>query len=104
MPPMAMLPTDIATHFGENLVRCRKRADLSQEELAIRASLHRTEISMLERGARVARIDTLAKLAGALAIPPGDLMIGIDWAPGGTRTGEFKLAASPTSATTQPVD
>jgi transcriptional regulator with XRE-family HTH domain len=102
---MAMLPTDIAAHFGENLVRCRKRAGMSQEELAVRASLHRTEISMLERGARVARIDTLVKLAGALSIPPGDLMVGMDWTPGGTRTGEFRLAQStPAAATTQPVD
>ncbi len=93
---------NIAAHFGENLARCRKRADMSQEELAIRASLHRTEISMLERGARVARIDTLVKLAGALSIPPGDLIVGIDWAPGGTRVGEFRPAS--TDAATQPVD
>lgn len=83
---------DIAAHFGENLARCRKRADMSQEELAIRASLHRTEIGMLERGVRVARIDTLVKLAGALSIPPGELIEGIDWAPGGTRIGQFKPA------------
>jgi transcriptional regulator with XRE-family HTH domain len=36
---------DIAAHFGDNLIRCRKHADLSQDELAIRASLHRTEVS-----------------------------------------------------------
>ena len=89
MPPM-----DIAAHFGENLIRCRKRADMSQEELAIRASLHRTEISMLERGVRVARVDTLVKLAGALCIPASELIEGIDWAPGGTMTGEFKFASA----------
>lgn len=100
---MAPPPMGIAAHFGENLARCRKRADMSQEELAIRASLHRTEISMLERGARVARIDTLVKLAGALSIAPGDLMIGIDWAPGGTRTGEFRLAEAIPAVTTEPV-
>lgn len=40
---------DIAARFGDNLARCRKRADLSQEELSVRASLHRTEVSQLER-------------------------------------------------------
>lgn len=41
---------DFAARFGDNLARCRKRADLSQDELALVASLHRTEISNLERG------------------------------------------------------
>lgn len=85
---------DIAARFGENLIRCRKRADMSQEELAIRASLHRTEIGMLERGIRVARIDTLVKLAGALSIPASELIDGIDWAPGGTRTGQFTFTVA----------
>jgi transcriptional regulator with XRE-family HTH domain len=87
MPPM-----DIAAVFGENLARCRKRADMSQEELGIRASLHRTEVSQLERGLRVARIDTLVKLAGALGVAPGELIEGIDWSPGSTTTGQFMPA------------
>ena len=57
---------DIAARFGDNLVRCRKLADLSQDELSVRASVHRTEISQLERGLRITRIDTLVKLAAAL--------------------------------------
>jgi transcriptional regulator with XRE-family HTH domain len=87
MPPM-----DIAAVFGENLARCRKRAEMSQEELGVRASLHRTEVSQLERGLRVARIDTLVKLAGALGVSPAELIEGIDWSPGSTTTGRFMLA------------
>ncbi|HEX5713745.1 MAG TPA: helix-turn-helix transcriptional regulator [Solirubrobacterales bacterium] len=83
---------DIAARFAENLVRCRKRADMSQEELGMRASLHRTEISQLERGLRVARIDTLMKLSGALAIAPSELLDGIEWAPGHTTYGQFTVA------------
>lgn len=82
---------DIASRFGENLTRCRKRADLSQEELAIRASLHRTEIGHLERGMRLARIDTLVKLAGALSITPADLLEGMSWTPGITTSGQFAV-------------
>ncbi len=41
---------DIAALFGDNLACHRKRADLSQEELSHLASLHRTEVSQLERG------------------------------------------------------
>jgi transcriptional regulator with XRE-family HTH domain len=57
-----------AAQFGKNLAYQRKRADLSQEELSVRASLHRTEISHLERGLRVARVDTLVKLVASLEI------------------------------------
>lgn len=81
---------DIAARFGENLSRARKRADLSQEELSVRASLHRTEISQLERGLRVARVDTLIKLIGSLEVSADELLVGMDWEPGGTRIGKFK--------------
>lgn len=80
---------DIAARFGDNLARCRKRADLSQEELSVLASVHRTEISQLERGLRVPRIDTLVKLAASIDVPAEDLLEGMDWEPGGTRLGQF---------------
>jgi transcriptional regulator with XRE-family HTH domain len=83
-------PVDIAARFGDNLVRCRKQADLSQDELSVRASVHRTEISQLERGLRIARIDTLIKLAGSLEISADELLAGMGWDPGGTRIGKFR--------------
>ncbi|HXS45926.1 MAG TPA: helix-turn-helix transcriptional regulator [Solirubrobacterales bacterium] len=84
---------DVAARFGENLIRCRKRANLSQEELGFLASLHRTEIGLLERGTRTPRIDTLVKLAGALAIAPSELIEGIEWTPGSSTSGSFAVAA-----------
>ena len=81
---------NIAARFGGNLARCRKHAGLSQDELSVRASLHRTEISQLERGLRLARVDTLIKLIGALEVPADELLAGIGWDPGGTRIGRFK--------------
>jgi transcriptional regulator with XRE-family HTH domain len=89
---------DVATKFGRNLAQCRKRAKLSQEELAVRASLHRTAVGQLERGERVARVDTLIKLAGSLGIPPGELLDGMGWTPGGTTIGRF----SPLDAGSRP--
>lgn len=80
----------VAAQFGKNLTLLRRRADLSQEELSFRASLHRTEIGLLERGVRTPRIDTLAKLAGALGVAPADLLAGIEWQPGDMRVGRFK--------------
>jgi transcriptional regulator with XRE-family HTH domain len=82
--------SEVARQFGENLSRQRKLADLSQEETAIRAGVHRTEVSQLERGLRLARVDTVAKLAAALEVDPGDLFEGIKWEPGDIRYGQFK--------------
>src|SRR6202789_1085409 len=89
----------VALRFGENLRRCRRIAGLSQEELGERASLHRTEIGMLEKGQRVARIDTLVQLAGAMAIPPEDLVAGIAWTPGEAKDGDFSFGTPRRSGT-----
>ena len=80
---------DIAARFGDNLVSCRRLADMSQDELSIRASVHRTEISQLERGLRIPRIDTLAKLCASLEVEPHELMAGIIWRPADVRHGCF---------------
>ncbi|HEX7244069.1 MAG TPA: helix-turn-helix transcriptional regulator [Solirubrobacterales bacterium] len=82
--------SDVASRFGRNLVAARKRAGISQEELSFRAALHRTEIGLLERAERVPRIDTLAKLAGALGVRPEDLLAGIRWHPGDYSPGGFE--------------
>jgi transcriptional regulator with XRE-family HTH domain len=83
---------NVAAQFGENLAHCRRLADLSQEELSVMASLHRTEISQLERGLRVARIDTLLKLVASLEVSVDELLVGINWQPGSVRQGGFKPA------------
>jgi len=85
---------DIAARFGDNLKRVRREAVLSQDELSVRASVHRTEISQLERGLRVARIDTLIKLAASLEAAPAELLKGITWEPGDIRTGMFRTTSS----------
>ena len=69
----------VAARFAANLVKERKRAGLSQEDVSWRADVHRTEISQLERGLRVPRIDTLLKLAGALEVEPAALLDGMAW-------------------------
>ncbi|HEY2055360.1 MAG TPA: helix-turn-helix transcriptional regulator [Solirubrobacterales bacterium] len=79
----------VAERFGRNLRRVRRREGLSQEELAVRASLHRTEIGKLEKGERVPRIDTLIQMAGAMAVPPGELLDGIYWVPAFEPVGSF---------------
>jgi len=79
----------VAAQFGANLARARKRAGLSQEEVAVRASIHRTAVGMIERGERIAKADTVAKLAGALGVNPGEFFAGVVWEPGDVRPGWF---------------
>lgn len=78
-----------ADRFAKNLRRFRRRSGMSQEKVGLRAELHRTEIGLLERGARVPRIDTLVKVAAALDIDPADLLEGIVWEPGEITVGQF---------------
>lgn len=78
---MGLPSHDLANHFGANLARIRKSADLSQEQLSAVAGLHRTEVGLLERGMRLPRMDTIAKPAGA-----------IDWRPAPWAVGAFELS------------
>lgn len=68
----------IREQLGVNLRTQRGRAGLSQERLGELCDLDRTEISLLERGLRFPRLDTLVKLARALQLDsPGELLDGI---------------------------
>lgn len=79
----------VAARFGKNLANERRAAGVSQEELGYRASLHRTEIGLLERGERTPRIDTVVKVAGGLDVSVEALVSGIDWQPGSMQPGQF---------------
>jgi transcriptional regulator with XRE-family HTH domain len=70
---------DKRDRFATNLRRARKAAGVSQEELAERCEIHRTEVSLLERGGREPRLGTLVKLATALDTTPEALCDGIGW-------------------------
>jgi transcriptional regulator with XRE-family HTH domain len=77
--------------FGGNLARARDKLGLSQEELGLRAGLHRTAVSQLERGERVARTDTLVRLCGSLGVGPEALLAGLCWRPTRIQEGELEI-------------
>jgi transcriptional regulator with XRE-family HTH domain len=54
--------------FGENVRLLRAHVHVSQEELASRADVHRTQISMFESGQRMPLLATAVKLAAALEV------------------------------------
>jgi transcriptional regulator with XRE-family HTH domain len=63
--------------FGRNLFMARRRAWMSQQQLATRAGLHRTEIGLLEKGKREPRLTTLINLLDALGADPRELLKGL---------------------------
>ena len=60
--------------FAANLRLQRRQAGMSQETLGFRAGLHRTEISLLERGGRDPRLSTIVRIARALGVSPATLL------------------------------
>lgn len=62
--------------FGVRLRHLRDRCGYSQEELAERAGVERSFLSSAETGRRNVTLLTLYKLAEALEVDPGELIIG----------------------------
>ncbi len=75
------MPDVLAVRFAANLRRAREEADLTQEDLAFRAAIHRTQVSLLEGGRRLPRFETLIRLAGGLGVATSALTEGIVWEP-----------------------
>ncbi len=59
--------------FGKRLRQLRLAKDLSQEDLAFRAGLHRTYVSSVERGERNVSLINIYKLAEALEVSVTEL-------------------------------
>lgn len=64
----------LATRVGRVIRRYRETSGMSQEALAEGAGLHRTYISLVERGHRNISVDALSQIAEALGIYASKLM------------------------------
>jgi transcriptional regulator with XRE-family HTH domain len=77
----------VAVELGRRVRRRRHFLDLSQETLALRAGVHRTQVSLWENGERMPLTSTLVRLAGALEASPDQLLAGARWEPPDLRSG-----------------
>lgn len=73
---MATRPSPLL-QFGTNARRARLAAGLTQEQLAAKAGLDRTYISLVERGKRNPSLLNLLRLARAASIDPALLVKGL---------------------------
>lgn len=65
---------NILNVFGENVRKYRRLLDISQEELANKADLHRTYIGMIERAEKNITLVNIEKIAKALEVKIEDLV------------------------------
>lgn len=65
---------EMVKRIGREVRRLRDEKDLSQTQLAARAGTSQSAISVLEKGKRSPRIDTLVRICDALGTEPSMLM------------------------------
>lgn len=88
---------ELRERFGRNLRECRRRAGISQYELALRAEVSLPAISLFELGRSLPRTDTFLRLAGTLGVSPSELVAGVQWMLAETviTPGEFEVPEDP---------
>ena len=69
---------DMRRLVGTNFGRLRRKAGLTQEEVAVRSGFSQQYISGLEQGRRNPTVVTLFELSHALGATPTDLLRPID--------------------------
>ena len=87
------MAADLGQRFGANLRRARRGADLSQVGLAQLVGLNRVDVSAIERGQRLPRLDTILKLSAGVEASPCVLLAGLRWRPGHYVEGSFNVTA-----------
>ncbi len=61
---------NIEEAVGAELRACRLKRHISQEQLAFDAGIHRTYVSLIERGVKNPTLGVLFRLCHALDVPP----------------------------------
>lgn len=68
-----IMKSDILIKFGKRVREERTKNNLSQEELASKAGVHRTYIGMIERAEKNITLENIEKIAKALNLKLSDL-------------------------------
>jgi transcriptional regulator with XRE-family HTH domain len=78
---VAVRQAEARRRIASNLKILRGKQGMSQEELGDRAGLHRTQVSVIERGQSNVMVDTLVALAVALGVDAIELLVESDEVP-----------------------
>lgn len=66
------MTTELA--FGREIKKAREAVQKSQETLAFDAEVHRTYVSLIERGQKSPTLSVIVRLAKALNVRPSELL------------------------------
>jgi DNA-binding XRE family transcriptional regulator len=80
---------EVAEYLGPRIRRIRRGLDMSQENLADNVGFNRTQMTKIEWGEQLPRLDTTIRLAGGLGVATSVLIDGIVWEVRGTRPGRM---------------
>lgn len=69
---------ELQHRFGEMLRRHRRRVGTGQDKLAGQAGIHRTHLSLLERGKQMPSLAVVHKLALALGVSMASMMAEVE--------------------------
>jgi transcriptional regulator with XRE-family HTH domain len=64
--------------LGDELRKAREAAGLSQEDLAYKAKVDRTYVSMLERGKNSPTVEVLFRICRALRVSPSEVIARVE--------------------------
>jgi transcriptional regulator with XRE-family HTH domain len=64
----------LSQSISQTLIKYRHLSQLSQEDLADMANIHRTYVSQIERGLKMPTLAIFFKVAKALNVNPSDLL------------------------------
>ena len=67
------MKSKINIEFGNRIVELRKKAGLTQDELAFRSNIHRAYMGTIERGEKSVTLNTIEKIAAGLDVNVKDL-------------------------------
>jgi transcriptional regulator with XRE-family HTH domain len=84
------LPYEARARIADNVFLQRRRAAVSQDEIAELARVSAGQIGSIENGKVLGMLDTYVRLAGALSLTLDDLLAGVTWTPG-----EIELEVEP---------
>ena len=68
------MSSEVLKAFGKAVREARLKTGLSQEALAFECGVHRTYISLIERGGGNATIEVLFRVAKAMELKPSNLI------------------------------
>ena len=86
-------PSRYTPKFPNAIRRCRIQCGLSQQALATKLALHRSLVSLWERGLRLPSVPSLLRMARELGVLPDTLYPDLSFAAGFRKRGVTPIAA-----------